>query len=150
MRGRGACEEVSLRRSIRASSLRRSRIDDGLYLGDLVCGKPALAGVLFYHPFVRGDIDAINLVIRDITLDPLNSRPHLVEHSAGLLRYGLQLFGREAPRIRDLALDKEPGHTPLLSRTSGNNKLQLQISVVATLVVARDPSERVPLVSAMT
>src|ERR1700749_1748738 len=80
------------------SSFCRRGVYHALYFGDAVGGEAAALGVLAHGRLVRRDVDAVDLVSRDVTLDPLNLRPHLPQHPAGLLRDALQLFRRHVAR----------------------------------------------------
>lgn len=45
-----------------------------------------------YGCFIWRDIDAVQLVVRDVRLKPLNLRTHVPEHTAGCLGDGGQLL----------------------------------------------------------
>src|SRR6266404_5921679 len=92
------------RASIRLA-LRRCRIDDRLYFGDAIGREAPLLGMVAHHLFIWRDVDAINLVVGDIALQPLNLWPEISEHSARFLRDRLQLVLRQFTGIRNLALD---------------------------------------------
>src|SRR5215204_3766584 len=74
--------------------LRGGRVDNRFNLRDVVCRKAAAPRVLVDHFFTRRDVDAIEFIIRDVTLNPLNLRSHLIQNVAGSLRHRLQLRGR--------------------------------------------------------
>src|ERR1044071_2690897 len=57
---------------------RRRRVDHPLDVRDAVGGEAAALCVLADGRLVRGDVDAVDLVARDVALDPLNLRPHLL------------------------------------------------------------------------
>lgn len=61
-------------------------------LRDAVGGKPALVGVLADRLFIRGYVDAVDIVVGDVALDPLNLRSHLSQNATRFLRYGMQLL----------------------------------------------------------
>src|SRR5215207_5654863 len=92
------------------SSFRRRRVDHAPDLGDAVGGEAAALRVLADGRLVRGDVDAVDLVARDVALDPLNLRPHLLQHAARLLRDGLQLLARQVARAGYFALDEKLRH----------------------------------------
>jgi hypothetical protein len=54
-----------------------------------------LLSVFPNHCFVRSDVHAIDLVSRNIAVEPLNLRSHLVQHAARFLGNGLQFFARQ-------------------------------------------------------
>src|SRR5205085_10129357 len=56
------------------------------------------------------DVDAVDLVVGDVALLPLDRRAHGLEHLARLLRDRLQLAVRQLPRAGKLALDHEFRH----------------------------------------
>src|SRR5215207_2315589 len=100
------------------SSFRRRRVDHAPHLGDGVGGEAAALRVFTHGRLVRGDVDAVDLVARDVALDPLNLRPHVPQHSARLLRDGLQLLRLQVARAGDFALDEKLRHASLLRRLS--------------------------------
>ncbi len=57
-------------------------IDDAADLGDLVGGEAALLGVLSDHLLVGSDVDAVNLVVHDVAVEPLDLRAHTAEDTA--------------------------------------------------------------------
>src|SRR5690349_19572154 len=75
------------------TSLRRRRIDDGRDPHDLVRGEATQLRVASHQRLLARVIDAIQLVGRDIALNPLHARSEAGQHAAGLLRNGLQLRG---------------------------------------------------------
>ncbi|CAA9492088.1 MAG: hypothetical protein AVDCRST_MAG05-1941 [uncultured Rubrobacteraceae bacterium] len=70
------------------------------------------------HVLVRGDVGAVDLVVRHLALNPLYLRPHLVEDVAGGLRDALQLLGRQVPGLRYLPLDHVLGRCVLSLQAS--------------------------------
>src|SRR5215217_9368232 len=101
-----------------SSSFRRRRVYHALYLGDAVGGEAAALCVFTHGRLVRRDVDAVDLVARDVALDPLNLRPHVAQHAARLLRDGLQLLRLQVARAGDFALDEILRHDSLLSVAS--------------------------------
>ena len=73
------------------------------YIGE--AGEAAALCVLAHGRLVRRDVDAVDLVARDVALDPLYLRPHLAQHAAGLLRNSLQLLRGQIARAGYFALD---------------------------------------------
>src|SRR5262249_35223630 len=55
-------------------------------------------------------VDAIDLVVGDVALDPLNRRAHALQHAARLLRDRLQFLPRQFSGSDDLPFDDEFGH----------------------------------------
>jgi hypothetical protein len=53
---------------------------------------------------VRRDINAVDLVISDVALDPLHSRQG-ADHAAGFLRDGVKVRGGELAGSGDFAFD---------------------------------------------
>src|SRR4051794_40570644 len=93
-----------------SARLRRGRVDDRPDPRDAVGGEPALPGVLAHRLLVRREVHAVDLVVGDVALDPLDLRPHPPQDAAGLLRDGLELLGGQLPGAGDLSLDDELGH----------------------------------------
>src|SRR2546421_8415934 len=89
---------------------------------DLVCGKSTFFGVASDHLLVRSVVHAIDLVARDVALDPLNLRSHAAQHAARFLRNGLELSGRELAGAGNLTFDHELWHAIVLS-TSGQGRM---------------------------
>lgn len=67
--------------------IRRGRVDDGTDFGNSIRGKAAFLRVHTNHLFVGRDVDAINLVIRHVTFDPLNLRPDCATPSKIFVRW---------------------------------------------------------------
>src|SRR5579859_3092809 len=100
--------------------LRCRRVDDRRNLQHTVRREPP---ALCVHPDQIGvwsDIDARDLVLGDIALNPLDIGSELAQHTARLLRDGLQLRGRESRRARNLPLDDVLRHAGLLMGYDGN------------------------------
>src|SRR5262252_474313 len=85
--------------------LRRGGVDARFHFSDVVGGEASLLGVLANCHFVRRDVDAVDFVSGNETLHPLNLRTDVADHSARLLRDGLQLFGFEFAGARKVVLD---------------------------------------------
>ena len=66
----------------RLESLGRRWFDHCPYPDDFVRGECAFPRVLAHHFLVRRDVDAVDLVVRDVAVNPLDLRPHLSEHAA--------------------------------------------------------------------
>lgn len=93
---------------------RRRRVNNGPHLAYGIGREAALGGVVADHFFVGGVVDAVYLVVGHIAVDPLNLRPHFLQHAAGGLRDGLQLVGVELAGARDFAFDDILGHDVLV------------------------------------
>jgi hypothetical protein len=75
--------------------------------------------------FVGRDVDAVNFVVGDVALDPLNLRAHSLQDTARLLRNCLQLLFRQFSSSGDLSRHKRrqrrsraefiPGERPSLA-----------------------------------
>ena len=61
------------------------RINYGPDLCDLVRGEPTLPSVLTHGFLVRCNVDTVDLVISDVTLNPLDLRPDFSQNAARLL-----------------------------------------------------------------
>src|SRR5438876_1071594 len=61
------------------------RVDHDLDFGDAGCRESALFGVPADHVFVQCDVDAVDLVARDVTMQPLYLRTEIFQDSARLL-----------------------------------------------------------------
>ena len=85
-------------------------VDYGADLCDGVCREAALGGVFADGGFVRGDVDAVDLVVCDVALEPLDLRAEGAEDAAGGLRDGLQLFRGELAGVGDFAFDNVLRH----------------------------------------
>ena len=57
---------------LRAASLAGGGVDDGPYLGDAIGGKAAHLGVAADGFFIRSDVDAVDLVVGDVAMQPLD------------------------------------------------------------------------------
>src|SRR5689334_12896188 len=76
----------------RARLRQASRINQAAHRGNAIGGDAGSARMLPDSLLVRCKVDAINLVFRDITMQPLNLRPHLIQ--------GLQRVERELADLR--------------------------------------------------
>src|SRR5258708_4123765 len=97
--GRAKWAETGISRSA------RSGIDDGPDLGNPVDGETALAGVLAHGLFVHGDVNAIELVVGDVALDPLHARAHFLQHVAGFSGKLAELGGGEFSDFRNFTFN---------------------------------------------
>src|SRR5258708_9411114 len=66
--------------------------------------------MLPHHFFIRRNVDAINLVLCNEALQPLDLRSHVVQHTAGFLRDRDYIRRSDAAYIGDVALDDVLGH----------------------------------------
>ena len=81
--------------------------------GDTIRRKASTLGVLQNQFFIRCDVNAVDLVVGHIAVDPLDLGTHLLEHAAGLLGDALQRVGAELAGPGDVTFDNEPGHDDL-------------------------------------
>ena len=116
MRMRGRCDGCS---RCDRSALRCRGVDDGLDGRDDIGGKSSVGGVTADDVFVWGDVDAVDLVGRDIGVDPLDLRTDVPDDGAGVLGGGYKLGGGEIADIRDVAFDEEFRHGRSPSLGSG-------------------------------
>src|ERR1035438_8899272 len=77
---------------------------------DGIHGKLTTTGVLTNDFSVGGDIDAIDLVVRNITLHPLNLRPQRLHNTTGRLRNYSELLRGQLARSRNLTLNHVSWH----------------------------------------
>src|ERR1700692_1074093 len=101
---------------------RCSWVDDCPYLGDAICREATALCVLPDHFLVRSDVYAVDLVVGNIALYPLNLWSELFQDAAGFLRDALQCFCREATGSGDFALDHILVHSILLELPSAVNR----------------------------
>ena len=87
------------------------RVDDRSDLTDLVGRESAEFGMLPDEIFVRRDVDAVDLVISDIALKPLDFGSKLVQHGTGGLRYPLKIGGAEFACARNVTFDYKFRHS---------------------------------------
>lgn len=62
------------------------RVDNGFHPGDVIGGKPTHPRVLLYDLFVRRDVNAVKLVVRNVALEPLNLWSKFIQDVARTLR----------------------------------------------------------------
>src|SRR4029078_4639202 len=103
-------EEVNARRheSLRPDAerlLRRRRIDDVADLADLVRWKAAALRMLADDVFVRCAIDAVDLVVGDVAVDPLDVRAKVRRNGATRLGRTLEIGWPSRTDPRHFALD---------------------------------------------
>src|SRR5260370_2361123 len=85
--------------------LSRGRVDYGPDFRDLVSRKAALPRVFAYSVLIRSDIDAINLVLGYIAVQPLHLGTKISENAAGFLGDRLQLLWLQISCSWNLPLD---------------------------------------------
>src|SRR5271166_5834335 len=118
---RQSCSSPPLRISLRGrfwrwmevwgfSSLRGRGIDDRSDLGNTIRREASLAGMFADELLVGRIVDAVDLVIGDIAVHPLNLGAEVLEYTARFLRDALQLFRRKLSGARQFALDHVFGH----------------------------------------
>src|SRR6266446_38225 len=88
-------------------------IDHGGQAGDLVGREAAAAGVLQDDVRIRGDVDAVELVVGDVAVEPVDLGPQVGDDLVGLLRDRPQLLGGKAAGPRQVALDHKLRHLPI-------------------------------------
>ena len=96
-----------------------SGVDDGADPGYYVGREAALLGVLADEVLAGGVVDAIDFVISDVAVDPLDLRAEVAEDTTGGLRDGFELLGGEIARVGDLPLDNVLGHGECLLKLDG-------------------------------
>src|SRR5215510_1116158 len=107
---------VSVLSDLDASSDLRGRvlsgrgIDDGPHRRDPVRGESPALGVLANQLLARRDVDAVDLVVRDEALHPLDLGAELLEHAGRLLRNPLELFPGEFADAGKVTFDDVLGH----------------------------------------
>src|SRR5947209_4083791 len=94
----------------RAPLCKASRINQAADGGNAIGGDAGFAEVLPDSLLVRRQVNAINLVFRDITMQPLNLRSHLVQGLQRLERDLPDLRLGERPSARNLAFNHELRH----------------------------------------
>ena len=98
---------VDLKRSL---LLGGGRVDDRFDFGNSVGREAALLRVFTDQLLVRRDIDTINLVAGDVTLDPLDFRAELIQNSARFPGNSFQLGRRHLSGAGDYTFDDVFGH----------------------------------------
>ena len=71
--------------------------------------------MLPHYLLVRRNVDAINLVLDYVAVQPLDLRSELVQNSAGLLLDGDHLFRRYISDVRNVAFDEVFRHRCFLA-----------------------------------
>ena len=59
------------------------RVNETPYGGDTIGGNACKAGVLPNSVFVWREVNAIDLILGDVTVEPLNLRPHCFQRLQG-------------------------------------------------------------------
>src|SRR5947208_2856840 len=96
--------------SLAAGLFCRCGIDHAAHRGDTVGGKASSFCVFLDCSLVRSEVHAINLVTRHVAVQPLNFRPHSLEHSDRLLRDCTQFAVRQIAGIRYFAFYNKLRH----------------------------------------
>src|SRR5882757_10623951 len=94
----------------RAELLSRDRADQRAYPRNRVGREDGLSGVLPNELFVRRTIDAVDLVIGDVTVNPLNGGPKLAQHRARGLNGSHQFIATERAGTRHVSFDDKLRH----------------------------------------
>src|SRR5262245_47281099 len=101
------------RPAIRSRVLVVGRVDEAAYCADAIDGDVCQAGVFLDHELVRRVVDAIDLVVRHVAVDPLDFRPELPECSQRNERSLADLcFGHPAGAW-DVTFDNKLRHSAL-------------------------------------
>src|SRR3954453_2433231 len=79
-------------------------------LRNLVAWKAAESGMLADHVFVRRAVDAVELVIGDVAVDPLDLWSEIVENRARSLRCMLEVCRAEFPPSGHFPFNHILGH----------------------------------------
>src|SRR5262249_6019778 len=88
-----------------ASAFRCPRVDDGFHRRDAVCRKTTLLCVFADGFLARCIVDAIDLVVGDEALHPLDLWHQVVQHPTRLLRNRLQLLPSQFPYAWNLSFN---------------------------------------------
>jgi hypothetical protein len=75
--------------------------------------------VLLKNFRIRRPVYAVDLVIRDVTMEPLDLRPQVTKNPQRSTRGVLQLFWSHLPRPWDLALDDKLRHSDIVTCPPG-------------------------------
>src|SRR3954469_15755358 len=86
------------------------RIDRRADLRNAVSGEAGRLGVLPDQILARRAVDAIDLIVGDVGMDPLDLGPELAQHAARALRGALQIVRTKVPDARHIPLDDELRH----------------------------------------
>ena len=89
-------------------------VDDGLDDADGVGGEATLGSVAADYLFVGGDVDAVELVLGDIGVEPLDVGADMANDGAGLLGGCCELSWGEISEVGHVALDDELWQLKLL------------------------------------
>lgn len=85
-------------------------VDHGPNRINLIAGESTFGRMLFYGSNVIGNVNAEDLVIGNVTLNPFGAATHAVECLYGCLRDGLQLILTERSGSRKIPFDNELRH----------------------------------------
>src|SRR5208282_177924 len=85
---------------------------------------------------VRSNVDAINLVLGHVTLNPLNLRPQRMHDAARSLRNYFQLLSGQFARSRNVPLDHVSRHRRLL----GDGPWARAVGARAGVIILHCPS----------
>jgi hypothetical protein len=67
------------------------------------------------HLFAGSDIDAVNLVVGHVAVQPLDCRSEVIQNAARFLGYGPDFVRRGFSNSRNVALNNILGHALILS-----------------------------------
>src|SRR5690349_14506227 len=120
-------------------------------LRHLVARKASAARMLADHIFVRCPVDAVELVVGDVAVDPLDLGPELPEDVAGCLGSHLDVFWGESAYSRHLTLNHILGHVRLSTSLScdGGHTSSAVRAIATETTVNRAPraasAQRLPI-----
>src|SRR5205085_9685835 len=80
------------------------------HFGHLVAGKSSALSMLTDHLLVGRAIDAVDLVVGNVAVHPLDLRPKVFQHRTGRLRRLPEVFGPKLAGARHFTLDYVLGH----------------------------------------
>src|SRR3954471_5580489 len=116
--------------------LARGRVDDRRHEAHALGREPAAAGVLEHDVLVRRDVDAVDLVRRDVALDPPDLRAEPGNHLVGLGADVVHLDRRQGSGPGQRTLDDvlRHGFPPAYSwyRTWSTSFYILQVRIMHT------------------
>ena len=92
--------------------------------------------MLTYRVFIGGHVYAVDFVVCDVALNPLNLSAHLSQNSARLLRYCLELLRRKPALFWNFCFDNElrHGNTSCLSFSGEEFEYLISASVIFTTI----------------
>ena len=80
------------RHSALSPSLRSNGVNDRENFGNAVCGESALARVPTHKLLTRCVVNAIDFVLGNVAVNPLDGGPQVSQNTTGFLRHSLKLI----------------------------------------------------------